>query len=123
MRHRHLLASVLVLGVLGTTVALAHNHDRTEAERLQQMGEVLPLSQVLSRVASEYPGQVLKVEFEDDDDFKDCSDTSRPCTDRWIYELKILQDQGRLVKLKVDAHTGQVLWVGRRPLRGQGKHE
>jgi uncharacterized membrane protein YkoI len=119
MLRRGMLAVALVLG-LGATGAGAHNHDRDLAEQLQAMGEVLPLPDVLARVARDYPGQVLKVEFEQENDH--CDGARGKPEDCWIYELKILQDQGRLTKLKVDARTGETLWVGTRPLRHDGRH-
>lgn len=120
MRYRSVLAGVLALGLMAAG-AQAHDHDRAQAERLLQRGEILPLQDVLARVAKDYPGQVLKVEFEEEDSKEICPD-EQPCRDRWVYELKILQDQGRLVKIKADAHTGQVLWAGRRPPRGEERH-
>ncbi|WP_323017670.1 PepSY domain-containing protein [Castellaniella sp.] len=117
MQRRHVLAAILAAGGMWATGAQAHNHDREKAERLQALGKVLPLQDVLARVAKDYPGQVLKVEFDEDD--KTCQGTA---TCRWVYELKILQDDGRLVKIKVDAQSGQVLWVGRRPLHREGSH-
>ncbi len=110
------LALALATGMWATG-ARAHNHDRDMAERLQAMGEVLPLQDILARIAQDYPGQVLEVEFEDDDDH--CERDSRNCATRWLYELKLLQHQGRLVKLKVDARTGQILKASSRPLRGK----
>ncbi|MGB6008552.1 PepSY domain-containing protein [Castellaniella sp.] len=122
MQRRSVLAGALALGIWATG-AQAHDHDRDreKAERLQAAGQVLPLQDVLDRVAKDYPGQVLKVEFEEESGQGDCAGGS-PCRGRWIYELKILQDQGRLVKIKVDARSGQVLWVGRRPAHAQGTH-
>jgi len=117
MLRRGMLAAALALG-LWSTGAGAHNHDRDMAERLQALGEVRPLQAVLEQVAHDYPGQVLKVDFEREDDDDDC----RACRGRWIYELKLLQDQGRLTKLKIDARTGETLWVGTRPLRYDGRH-
>ena len=117
MLERGMLAGALVLG-LWSTGAVAHNHDRDMAEQLQALGEVRPLQDVLAQVARDYPGQVLKVDFEREDDDDDCL----KCRGRWIYELKLLQDQGRMTKLKIDARTGETLWVGTRPLRHDGRH-
>lgn len=117
MQRRHALAAILALGVGWATGAQAHSHDREKAERLQALGEVLPLQDVLAQVATDYPGQVLKMEFDEDDD---ACQAGEVCSNRWVYELKILQNDGRLVKIKVDAKTGQVLWVGRRPLHKKG---
>jgi len=117
MLRQGMLAAALALG-LWSTGAGAHNHDRDMAERLQALGEVRPLQDVLAQVARDYPGQVLKVDFEQEDDDDDCL----KCRGRWIYELKLLQDQGRMTKLKIDARTGETLWVGTRPLRHDGRH-
>ena len=70
------------------------DHDRALAA--VRAGEVLPLTTILERVAKEQPGQVLEVELERKHD-------------RWIYELKLIQDSGALVKLEIDARDGSVL--------------
>ena len=78
-------------------IALAdgqRDHDRARAAL--RAGEVLPLTTILERVAKEQPGQVLEVELERNQG-------------RWIYELKLIQNSGALVKLKVDARDGSVL--------------
>ena len=51
---------------------------------------------VLERLEREHPGQVMEVELEQEEG-------------RWIYEVKLLQPQGQLVKLKLDARTGAVV--------------
>lgn len=76
---------------------LAHadsDHDR--ARDAVQAGQVLPLSTLLERLEREHPGQVLEVELERDDG-------------RWIYEVKLLQSGGRLLRLDLDARSGEVL--------------
>ena len=65
------------------------------------IGQVLPLATVLGKLAHEAPGQVLKVEFEREDG-------------RFIYEIRLLQNDGRMAKLKVDAVDGRVLSIKRR---------
>ena len=94
-----LLAKLLV-GVAGMLLTFAwaspsdYDHDR--AERAVQAGQVMPLQNVLQKLQTDYPGQVLEVELEHDDD-------------RWIYEIKLLQAGGQLRKLKLNAQTGEVL--------------
>lgn len=93
------ICSLLVVLVLygQPSIALAdgqRDHDRARAAL--RAGEVLPLTTILERVAKEQPGQVLEVELEHD-------------RGHWIYELKLIQDSGALVKLKVDARDGSVL--------------
>jgi uncharacterized membrane protein YkoI len=92
------VAALACACVLTSTVALGsgseHDHDR--ARRAVQSGEILPLQTLLERVQGEHPGQVLELELERDGG-------------RWIYEIRLLQPDGRLVKLVVDARTAQVL--------------
>ena len=73
---------------------LEHDHDR--AERAVQAGQVLSLQSMLQKLQLQYPGQVLEVELEDDDG-------------RWVYEVKLLQAGGQLLKIKLDAQTAEVL--------------
>mgnify|MGYP006183578581 CR=1 FL=1 len=70
------------------------DHDRARAAL--QAGDILPLTTVLQRVAAEHPGQVLEVELERDEG-------------RWIYDIKLLQAGGGLLKLEVDAASARVL--------------
>jgi uncharacterized membrane protein YkoI len=90
-----LIAVPLLLALPPAAVADGErDHDRARAAL--RAGEVLPLATILERVAQQQPGQVLDVELERDDG-------------HWIYELKLLQGSGALVKLKVDARDGRVL--------------
>ena len=88
------LAALLAL-VLTSPLALADN-DQDRARAAVQAGDVLPLKTVLERLERDHPGQVLEVELEQDGG-------------RWIYEIKLLQPGGRLVKLELDAASGEVL--------------
>jgi uncharacterized membrane protein YkoI len=73
-----------------------HGRDHDRARAALQAGEVLPLQKVLERVQRQHPGEVLEVELEHEDG-------------RWVYELKLLQSGGRLLRLDVDARTAEVL--------------
>jgi hypothetical protein len=92
---------LLVAGLLPAPVQAREDRDHDRARAAVQAGEVLPLATLLERVQRRHPGQVLEVELERDDG-------------RWIYELKLLQPGGQLLKLEVDAATAQVLQVRRR---------
>lgn len=74
------------------------DHDRARAA--VQAGEVLPLPALLERLQRTHPGGVLELELEREHG-------------RWIYEVKLLQPDGQLLKLEVDAATAQVLRVRR----------
>ena len=95
---------------LAATVASAHadrDHDRARAA--VQSGQVLPLKTVLERLSRDHPGQVLEVELEQG-------------SAGWVYEIRLLQPGGRLVKLEVDAASGDVLRRRERPPRPEGHH-
>ena len=66
------------------------------ARKALQAGEILPLQTILDRVETAYPGQVLEVELERKDGL-------------WIYELRILQSGGLVVKLNFDAKDGSLI--------------
>jgi uncharacterized membrane protein YkoI len=80
----------------------AQARDRGDHERARDAvvaGQILPLRTVLDRLEREQAGQVLEIELESDDN-------------RWIYEVKLLQPGGRLLRLEIDAGSGEV--IGRR---------
>lgn len=85
---------------LGAAWAGDHgDHDRARAA--VEAGEIQPLPVLLEQLQRSHPGQVLALELEREEG-------------RWIYEVKLLQTDGRLVKLEVDARTGQVIKVRRK---------
>jgi hypothetical protein len=96
---------IAVVGALFAVFAfplagLAGNHeerrDHDQARQALLAGKVLPLRTVLETVEQNYPGDPVKIEFEHDND-------------TYVYEIKVLQAEGTIVKLKIDATTGQVL--------------
>lgn len=96
----------LLMGSLGLQPAWSGSKDdHNRARQALQAGQVLPLGQVLERLEREHPGQVLEVELEQEEG-------------RWIYEVKLLQPQGQLVKLKLDARTAVLL-----PAKGNSKSD
>lgn len=78
--------------------------DHERARAALQAGEVMPLAQLLPKLQRSHPGQVLELELEREDG-------------RWVYEVKLLQAKGQLLKLAVDAATGEVLEVKRKSER------
>lgn len=90
------LTAALALLAAPLTGVAGGDRDHDRARAALRAGEVLPLTTILERVAKEQPGQLLEVELEREHG-------------RWIYELKLLQSGGALVKLKVDARDGVLL--------------
>lgn len=105
-----LIAVMLGAGALLATSAAARDRgDHERAREAVMSGQILPLSTVLQKLEREQAGQVLEIELE-------------PLADRWMYEVKLLQTGGQLLRLEVDATTGEV--IGRRvraPRPGHGE--
>jgi uncharacterized membrane protein YkoI len=96
------LGSALWAGaVLGLPAAHSDESDHELARQALQQGKVLPLRTVLDQVERQYQGQVVKVEFEHEDG-------------RFIYEMRLLQANGQLTKLKIDAVDGRILKARRK---------
>ena len=111
-RTRRFVACAVAVAALwaGGTAAWARGEDDHErARQAVQAGQVLPLRTVLERLEREHPGQVLEVELEHDGE-------------RWLYEIKLLQADGRLLKLLLDARTADVLRSKRRDHNGGDGH-
>ena len=98
-----LMALAVAAATTGTAAQAAErgHGDHDLARQALERGQVLPLRTVLEKVEREYQGQVLKVEFEHDDG-------------RFIYEIRLLQQDGRMAKLKIDAVDGRVLQIKRK---------
>ena len=102
---------VLCLGLMCVASASAGDErDHERARAAVQAGEVLPLTVLLEKLRRTHPGQVLELELERDGA-------------RWIYEIRLLQPDGALLKLDIDAATGQVLQARRRQDRGRDPAE
>lgn len=77
-----------------------HDHDR--ARHALQQGEVRPIAEILRRVAAEVPGEVIEVELEREKWLGER---------RWLYEIKLIAPDGRLLEVMVDAPTAEILAV------------
>lgn len=92
--------------VLGAAAAWADDDDRRRSddedddhdramEALQQ-GRVRPLAQILAEVEQDLGGQVVGVEFDDEEGV-------------YVYEFRVVTDAGRLREVYVDATSGRIL--------------
>lgn len=70
--------------------------DQQAARRALERKEILPLPRILTTVGRRVPGDVLKVELE-------------RRGERFIYEVRVLRRDGRVIEVDVDARTGAVL--------------
>jgi uncharacterized membrane protein YkoI len=78
--------------------ALADASEQDEARQALERGEIRPLNQVLDAARKVLPGDVVKVELEQDDG-------------RWTYEIKILTAAGERREVEIDARSLQVLEI------------
>ncbi len=85
----------------------ADDGDHERAREALRSGRALPLEVILARVQADFPGDILDVEFEDDDG-------------RIVYEIKTITAEGRVLKLEYDAATGDLLRVRGRNGKGEG---
>ena len=69
-------------------------HDAVRA--IKQRGDILSLDQILRDARGQHAGRVLESELERNDG-------------RYVYEVELVDDQGRVWKMKFDARTGEVL--------------
>ncbi len=97
MAHGSITIRLLLVAVLALAAAPAWSdgdHDR--ARRAVERGEALPLREVLARLGDGLGGRVVEIEFEREHG-------------RWVYELKVIDAEGRLREIYVDARTARIL--------------
>lgn len=99
------LGALLALTMLSTTVVMAdddawHEHASAyeQARQAVRRGEALPLYQVRSYLQRIAPGKIVATHYEFE-------------FGRWVYEFKIVDPQGRLRKVHLDARTGELVKV------------
>jgi uncharacterized membrane protein YkoI len=92
---KQFLAAMLLFAI-GLANVGADGDGYLEARRLVREGKILPLEQVLEGLTQFQSGQILEVEFDDHHR-------------RMLYEIELLDSQGTVWELKVDAVTGEIL--------------
>ncbi|MCD6032760.1 MAG: peptidase [Thermomicrobiales bacterium] len=101
MRIIRLVLSLLIMlaGALPGVPATADDYQRPDHDRARtalREGRVLPLEEIMARANADFPGEVLDVEFEEEHG-------------RFLYEIKKITTDGRIMKLEYDAATGALL--------------
>ncbi|GGE53704.1 hypothetical protein GCM10007276_33450 [Agaricicola taiwanensis] len=91
--------ALLSLVFFGFCLGAAQADDDADRARAGiEAGRLMPLARILDRVRARYPGEVLEVELDSDDDAPE-------------YEIRLLRPNGRIVELGVDGRTGRILDV------------
>lgn len=92
---KRIFTSMLVIGLCLAGSAVAGD-GYMEARRLVSEGKIQPLEKIVEDLRAFQPGQILEVEFDND-------------RHRMIYEIEILDAQGTVWELKVDAVSGEII--------------
>ncbi len=89
---------LIILLVPGQLAAAAiRDQDQDQARRVMKEKGILPYGEIARRVERRFKGRVVGQQLRQ---------FSR---DRWVYDLKILEDAGQVVSVLVDAQSGQVM--------------
>ena len=84
----------VLMAVTGSALALSVSlTPSASADEDEPPRELATIGTVLESVGAEFPGQILNVELEDDDDARS----------GWAYEVKVLTSDGQVIEIKVDA--------------------
>ena len=93
---KNLLSILALMALLTGSFNIRADDDHLRAKDLVDSGEILPLDKILQRVFEDRQWRLLEAELEEEHG-------------RYIYELEILDDKGKVLKLKYDAKNGQPL--------------
>lgn len=97
-KHLSFIFAVALIG-LGTFlpgVASRADQSADKARQLQQQGDILPLEQIIDLAMAVKQGQILETDLELDDG-------------RYVYELEILDANGQVWEVELDAQTGELV--------------
>ncbi|AHF05234.1 peptidase [Marichromatium purpuratum 984] len=92
-------ASRLLLCLLSSLATFApadSDFDHDEIRRLREHGQILPMAQLLERLERRHPGELIEAELEHRHG-------------GYRYEIKILDADGRVHELELDAATARPL--------------
>ena len=87
---------LLILLLCFPVVSWTDDIDHDEALRLKQSGEILPFETILKKAKQHHDGKVLEIELEKKHG-------------RYIYEIEILDSEGILWEMKINAADGNVV--------------
>ncbi len=90
------LAGALVLSGAIAPPVMADDVSHFEARQLRESGQILPLETIIEKAVAFRNGDVIDTELERDDNML-------------IYEIEILDAQGRVWELELDATNGDLL--------------
>jgi uncharacterized membrane protein YkoI len=87
-----MVVTVVAVGAIGDDA----DGDHERALHAREAGEIAPLGEVLDVVHGRYDGTVIELELEQEGG-------------RWVYEIELVAGDGRLIALRVDAKSKEIL--------------
>ncbi|QBQ55133.1 PepSY domain-containing protein [Nitrosococcus wardiae] len=100
-----------LLGLLSVSQLSAGQEEQEEfheAKELQAAESIVPLEELIRKAQQKYSGRILEIEFEDWEEEKGELKQVEGKNEH-IYEIEILDEQGRVHGLVYDAQTGEFL--------------
>lgn len=91
-----LVSTCLLAYALLPGQSLHADDDSDRARLLKQQGNILPLEQIIDAAMAVKSGQILETELDEDDG-------------RYVYELEILDENGHVWELELDATTAELI--------------
>ena len=89
------LVSLMMLAVALTPLAASADVDDQDAVReAVQHGRIRPLEEILGRIRGKLTGDIVGVKIDR--------------KERWLYEIRVLNTDGRLFEVDVDAQSGEI---------------
>lgn len=85
-----------VISVIIASPVMADDVSHSEARKLRESGKILPLETIIEKAHAFRQGEVIDTELERDESML-------------VYEIEILDDQGRVWELELDATNGELL--------------
>lgn len=95
---RTILSGLVCLFFLTADPAAAIAHtDQDEALKGRKKGDLIPYGQITRKAEKEFGGRVVGQKLR------------QTGPGKWVYELKLLKDDGKVMSVVLDAKTGKVL--------------
>lgn len=92
IRNTLIILTIAMTGWMGFSFADSHE----KAKQLRSKGEILPLEAIIKKARTVHPGKILEVELEREHG-------------RYVYEIEMLDKNGRVVEMEYDAKTGKLI--------------
>src|SRR3546814_8432415 len=99
--RRPAIAALMLAAIVPVTALGRDQNDKGEHRHLREAvlsGKLLPLNRIMAIAQARAPGEIVKIELDDDDD---------DYRGRIIYEVKTLSRTGRVMK-RSEEHTSEL---------------